>query len=159
MSLTDEHFRALGRITVDFSTLEFVLAGLLAELIAPDRAIGQILASQLSFSKLVTAVGALFLHRASDGPDTQRLADILKRAAEAEFKRNTAIHSAYLITAGAPTDIVTRVKVKTKREKGLSHDAQDMTPTDLNQIADEINSVVKDLARFIGDISTAQPRS
>ncbi len=152
MAVTEAHLRALGRVTVNFSTLEFTLVALVAGLSAPDNlGVGQILGPQLSFARLVTAVDALFRLRRPGSPDIGRLAALLARASAAEERRNVVVHSAYLVADGTPADIVTRFKLRAKRDKGLSHDAQDTTPADIEQVASELHTVSTDLARFIGE--------
>jgi len=59
MPLTDAHLQALGRITVNFSTLEFTLLAMLSGLVEPeDHGVGQIVGAHFLFARLLTVVSA-----------------------------------------------------------------------------------------------------
>ena len=65
MAISD-YLHPLGQITANFSHLEADLAGLIWSSIGDDKKIGQIVAAQLSFSKLLDTLSSLFRNKCDD---------------------------------------------------------------------------------------------
>jgi hypothetical protein len=77
--------------------LEVAIFFFAMNLISIDMKIGVIIASQLSFSRLCDLFSCFFQETVSDENAHSELNNILKRAAEAEEKRNAILHSAWAV--------------------------------------------------------------
>lgn len=114
-TLSDEHLRELGRVTVSFALLEHHLQLLAWELIH-DFALGPVVTAELGWRSLVALVSSLAHHRELDAIALKTLDDALQQADAAEAKRNTLIHSTWI--GNATSEPAWRFKFTAKRGKG-----------------------------------------
>ncbi len=153
MTLSDDFLRALGRISANFQALEASIAFLTWSLINADQTIGQIITSQVSFNRLCDLLSSLFRYRVKEQALLEKLEEILRKASEAEQRRNTVIHSVWMTddVSGEPF----RLKITSKRKKGLDIHTENIDAAELNKIADFIRNVAEDMLKFIADSNQA----
>ena len=113
----ENHLKAIGDITVSFALLEFQIQNLIGSLIYEHQRIGQIITAELSFKNLRALLISLYLERHGEDEDFNNLRDFMKRAGQAEEKRNQIIHSVW--AAGKDKDHITRFKTTAKEKHGI----------------------------------------
>jgi hypothetical protein len=146
--LSNDFFVALGKVTAEFASLEHslkVLAGLLLH--KTDQELGQIVTAQLSFRSLLDLVGSLALYRVSDDPAHGEIDELLSRAERVEKRRNRVTHSDWGPATVREPDREKRARFKTtaRRAKGLSFELENMSPTDVEDIAIEASALAGDV--------------
>ena len=148
MSRKDRFLAALGLVSTNYQVLEKYVEFFVWTLIGQDQEIGQILTSQMSFRRLCDTLCSLFRHRVQDSEMVEELEGIIKKAAQAEERRNALIHSSWwgLESTDLP---VTRLKITSKRKRGLKHTYESMDPDDLREVALFIKEVVEELQDLI----------
>jgi len=110
-------------MTVSFALLESEIQGLLRALIREHQRLGQIVASQLSFSKLRATVISLYLDRHGEDDDFKTLKQLMNRAGTVEQERNRLTHSIW--GAGNGPDDITQMKITCREKHGYEfHSAQ-----------------------------------
>ena len=107
--ISNAHLLAIGRITVEFATLEYSLSAMVSMFIS-RKYIGRMVAAQLSFKRQVDLIGSIAGLRFT-GENAWLKKDIdnlLIRSLKAEEKRNTVVHSSWLAHVGNPELITAR---------------------------------------------------
>lgn len=155
MPLPDDFVNGLGGVTANFGTLEIYVGFLVTSMISPNQPVGQIIAAELSFQRLLGVADSLARYYLEAGQTNQpafdRLADLLKRAGQAEEKRNTVVHSSWA-TDDANVNAISRIKVTARRSKGLRWQNEAYTAEQVHALADEIRSVATDLSAAMGEL-------
>lgn len=146
----DEHFRAIGRITVSFSFLEAMISLFVWSLIGEDQRLGQVITAKLSFRQLLDLLSSLYRYRADNPELIEELDTLVTEAAQAAQRRNLVAHSFW--AAGDTHETITRVKMTTKRKKGLRLQFGQMSVQDLDEIADFIAEVATRITQFMSRI-------
>lgn len=150
--IDDRILQGLGRITVEFQSLESVFRFLIQIIVDPkDPAIGQIITSQLSFQRLCDISLALFRHRVLDNKLIDELENLVKQAMTVEQKRNTYIHSLWAIRANDEGKFpVGRLKTKLKKRE-LTFDSEEIDPTGdvLNNLGKEMSQIVSNIVKLM----------
>jgi hypothetical protein len=144
----DEHMRAIGVLTVNFACLEEYLSDCISMLIGQGDSVGKTITSELSFKQLIHILGSLYKVKVSDVAKIEKLDDLLKRAFAIEQERNIIIHS-WWNWSREPEQIV-RVKHTAKRV--LKSNSQNMTASDIWDIANEVSHICRDVQLFMGNI-------
>lgn len=145
MPVDEELLKALGRLTVNFSSLETFLQFLTWGALGPDQVKGQLVTSQLSFKRLLGLLESL-AGRYFPTESRESLAELVKRARRIEERRNVLIHSTWADSSG---EITTRFKTTLK---GSSF--EDVKASDVHALADQIREVVADLMKFMDEYGT-----
>src|SRR5260370_42402816 len=101
MPFSDEHLRQIGRITVNFATLDFHLAFAIGALLTQDQDVAQMVAHELSFKQKLALLSSLVQHKlpASAKATSECATDFetyLSRCAQLEEHRNQIAHSVWL---------------------------------------------------------------
>ncbi len=145
---------ALGCVTVSFSMLETYVAVLIWGLISPeDSLVGQMVTAQLSFRKSLDLLDAVFRYKIGDAVKVAKIEGLLKEAQAAEDARNRIVHSMWMFSQ--PCTDLRRVKLATKRGKGLSEQDEEGTPANIMAVAEEIEKTAKGFSSFIMELCTA----
>lgn len=147
MTLDDTFLKALGRISVNFQTLEYMLAYFVWILIGPDIRIGQVITTNLSFNRLCEIMRGIFPFRVQNQILVDELETIIKKALNAEAKQNTVIHSAWL-TSDTSKGKTKRLKITTSKGE-LKYQFDDMDINELNKTADFILEAYDGLASLM----------
>lgn len=153
MGISDDQLKALGRLTAEFSLLEFMIASLVWWL-SGDQASAMILTTHLPFKRLRQAAEALA--RAKMKTNTAALDEIkkiMKRASDHEKDRNRLIHSIWMRLPGvpggpapAPGGPLSRLKMTANRKFEVQLEA--FPADDINRVADKIGQTTRDVVRF-----------
>jgi hypothetical protein len=150
--ISDEHLKQLGRVTVNFQTVELFLVFVLSEVIGTEQVVGQMIASQLPFGRLCTLATALVAHRAGENdPLTKEFASVAEECLRLEQLRNQLMHSVYLVDG--QTAEVTRWKSTLKLSKGFRTSTESLAPTDIGKVADGLKVVSERLGKCIGSLA------
>ena len=148
MTLSDEHCQAIGKISVAFAEIEMWVKFFAWALIGPDQSIGQIVTAEMSLKQLLDLLGSLFHHRCQDKERNDFLKSLIDRINEAGQTRNRTLHSLWIRQSKEPREAI-RLKITSKRKKGLSHSKEVVTPEDLNTLAKEFQTVLSDFSTFM----------
>ena len=146
LPLTDEQLKQIGRITANFSFLEFVLSFCICGLINDDQRVGQIITSQMSFQNLVHLLGSLFKHRGFDAEKITAFDKLLGEAMQIEQRRNEITHSIWATHQDEGKS--SRVKITARFKKGFEMQWEPMGVDELKQIADSITNVAHKIQYF-----------
>lgn len=151
--MIDEYLRAIGRITVNFSYLEHVVAFGIISLVSPDQGIGQIITASMSFQQKTATLDALYRYKLTSASvkepsRAEAMKTLMDRANHGSDERNTFMHSAWTTQEDAP-EIVGRLKITAKIGKGLTHHAPQVSVEQLNGLADELATVGKEIIAFL----------
>ena len=116
MPFGDAHLKALGRITVEFSSLEHLLDAVIGLLIQHEfDEVGEILTAQLSFKRKVDVIDSLTRYRFEDEGLRKRMHGLLGEIIHAEEERNKIVHSWWF--AKTPEGLLSRAKMSARRGK------------------------------------------
>lgn len=148
MAISDEHYRAIGRISVEFGEIEMWVSSFAWALIDQEQSIGQIVTAGMSFSRQLDLLSSLFQHRCHDTTKLNDFNDLTKRLSKLSDKRNTIIHSLWLRQSKDSTE-ATRLKITAKRKPGLSHTKKIVKPQELESIADDFHTALSDFSTFM----------
>jgi hypothetical protein len=143
----------IGELTVNFALVERTLKDGIARLLFPAGDKGwsvvtsSIVTSEMSFRRLVDLFHCLVLHRCSEA-DAERSKALCVRLFQLEERRNAIMHSDWVIDHNAKVTI--RIKV-TAKSKGLRRHEEAMSRENVQEIADNLAVLTKDLDDFISD--------
>src|SRR3989344_6406300 len=131
--MNDDHLKALGRVVVNFNSLEVFLNFLIWILIGPDLKTGKIITSEVSFKGKITLLASLYRIKIKDIKKDSDVNGLIKRLIKAEDERNKVIHSSWVIDE--KNTRITRYKITAKLKRGLKDEFEEMNDTDINKIA------------------------
>ena len=146
---SDENLQEIGRVCVAFSELERNHAILLEILADVPWTTGAIIASQLSFPKMLDVTNALFLHHVPESSLKSEFDKMLKQSGDAEAQRNSIIHSYYFVDDTSPTRELIRTKNTARRGQGLRQQRQIIEPAVLRKLSDDLAAAAEEVAKFI----------
>jgi len=154
MPLSDSFLREIGRVTVNFATLEVYLSLAIGGLIGPDAAIGQIVTSESPFRNKLSLFSSLVRHKIHELPKATEewlpeLENLLTRLRTCEEERNQIAHSVWLLASEEVADEATRFKITSKQRKGLQHATEPVTVVHLKTIADNIRKTSESIMPFL----------
>ncbi len=147
MPISDDHLRALGRVVVNFQSLESYISFWVLRFIGPDQAIGQMVTAQLPFGKLCVLARSLFDHKFGTTRFEVRFTELLDRSLKLEEKRNQLFHSIWLTDDASGG--VSRLKISLRLGKGLTRSSTPVTPQDINGLADDMSKTATALVELI----------
>jgi len=151
--MTDEHLKQLGRLVVNFSSLEIHMAFIVWNMISTDQNIGKAITSNMSFSALNNLFGSLSEIHFKEENLKSDAQTIISKMGELNEKRNQVIHSFWGTNEDNP-EIVTRIKFKPKGIKGLSIQEEQIGAEKIKILADDIKEGSQLLIQFINKISS-----
>ena len=132
--VSDDHLKAIGLITIQFSRLEFTLLKTLGLLIDKDGTTSDIILGPMSFSRQLQLLVNLGTYKRPDLKD--KLKDFAIRARTAEEKRNRIAHSFWGLSDDARR--VVRYKIDASKHATTVMQTQEIAVKDLEEIADFI---------------------
>jgi hypothetical protein len=153
ISLSDEYFKAIGGVSVNFSALELTIHTLIWRFLG-DEQTGQVITAQLSFKRARGLLRVLATRKLGEAhASVAELDDLLKRAAQAEEQRNQIIHSIWAPHVAREPEGV-RVKIVTKKGK-LVFQVESVSPARIGEVAESIGNVALGFAGQLEKISLA----
>ena len=145
----DETFlSALGRVTLEFSQLEWFLKASIAILLEKDMEVCHAATAQASFQQLLNIFASLFRLGVDEPKLIEKLGEVLKEIVEAAQKRNRIIHSTWFGVADND-ELGHFIRVTAKRSRGLSHEERETEPGELTEIADSIKTSAGSLSVLV----------
>ena len=148
--LSDSQLLGLGRITGAFSSLEGVVAGGIQMAISSEQDIGRMVAAQLSFTRATGLLYAILKDRLGEGAKLDELGRCLSAASQAEQRRNQIVHSEWW-PDGSGEGL--RMKSGVKSGKGFVSQVEELSPDDIEKVAEEIWSARLKLAEFLSGLA------
>lgn len=142
----DEHLKHIGDITVSFALLENCLQALAQSLLGAGQRLGQIVTAEVSFKALRALTVSLYLQRNGEDEHLTQFRELIRRAADAEDKRNQITHS--LWAAGENAHSITRIKTTAKERHGIRFHFENVTADQLAAFAREIKVLANDIQKF-----------
>lgn len=148
MAVSDELALEIGRISVAFVDVEAWASFFIWSLIGPDQHVGQIVTSEVSFSRQLDMLVSLFQHRCDDSAKVERLRQLVARLSETEQQRNTFLHSLWTHQSPDLSEAL-RLKITAKRKKGLSHAKETVSATQLQNVTKSFQLILGDFSTFV----------
>jgi hypothetical protein len=146
MPLDDNQLRAIGRISIRFNELEFLVNLFVWALVNSDLDIGRLAFADEPFTRMLNRVKILSEQAFRDNRELRnRIQQWTRQASDVQWRRNEVLHALWL--KDEPTDkmVALRLTGKEPREAGTR-------ANQLDQLADYIDSVrreASDLLHFI----------
>lgn len=152
-----QQYECLGRLTVNFSLLEFYLHFLFFMVSGRNSHLTKVMTSQLSFQRIVACIKSLYPNIVTDQAKQVHLFAVLSKALNMEGNRNKHIHSIWLPDdVNNPTELAVRYKHTIHRKKGLQSQIEQVDHTLVNQLSEDllkcsfdIEAIVLDLYEFL----------
>lgn len=157
--LPNKHLKVIGLITVNFALLEYSISIGVWKLLGAEQHqdFGKVITSELSFTNLVALFSSLFNYLFEDKSSKYEIKSLLKKAMEAQTKRNNIIHSIYI--GNKKKCKVIRVKTTAKLHKGLIYKLDSLTVKELNEDAEFIAEVSANIQQFVARINLTTVRN
>jgi hypothetical protein len=143
--ISDKSLMEIGRVTVQYSRLEFMICNNIWRLLNVDDNRGRAVTSGLQFNILLTMFGGL-CHSVFKSGVIIVLADkCVKLAEDVSARRNQLIHSTLLPDGQGNFGAF---KYRSKGLKGVTKDFKALSDDDLKKLADDIHKAVVEFAKF-----------
>lgn len=144
-----EHLQAIGKVAVYHTYLQYELATGLEALLGVSSEHAELLASELSFRKLLAVLSEAAHGSISDERLLSELVELLKRAGDAEETRNRCVHSVWAVSLDLLfSDSVLRQKPKASRRGPLSVQTEVVDVQTIQSTAEELKILLDDCAHF-----------
>lgn len=145
--MTNEHFAAIGRITVEYSHVEWIVSAFIWKLVAGDQRIGQTITSSLNFTGRVVVLRALFgmLPPYGIAADLDGLEKALKQAESASTKRNAVVHALLWL----PTENGDLAHANLKPRKAAEWTQAPASVQDLTAVAEQLKEAYEAVSNFM----------
>jgi hypothetical protein len=140
----------IGDMTVSFAMLELNIQILLFSLLCEHQRIGQIIAAQLPFAKLLPTIMGLYIERHGEDDDFLKLKKLLMEASKIEQERNKITHSFWGV--GRTPDEITRSKRSRHVERGLNFQFEDYNEAKFVKFNTHIKKLSIDFLDFYIDL-------
>lgn len=114
----DNLTNSIGKVCLNFSTVELLLSAFVTRFISDDPKIGAILTSEMSYQNNLKAFASLVKYKITDGMLQDDFRLIIKKLHEIEQKRNEILHSVYALKDSTSEQIF-RIKITSKQSRGL----------------------------------------
>jgi len=149
-TLPDGHLKLIGRIVVDFASLEGAVALTIWSMIHLDSSRGHIVTAELSFKNMLALASSLFLHQSKDTVAIDGMKALIKRTIQVEEKRNLLVHSSWGMQVRRDgRQAVIRMKTTAKLSKGFKRQREELTVEYLECVIDEVIESIKGWSDFL----------
>lgn len=163
MGISDNFTHAVGRVTMNFGTLEFYLAFAISMHIDGDQGISMMLVNELSFRKRCEVLLSVFSGRVADrGSEDastliKEMSMIVGAAKTQEAERNRIVHSAWGTALEDDPDVAQRFKLGTKSLLGKSFEPEKVSAAGINALADQIGLTASRLISLLERVYPGHP--
>ena len=138
----NEHQRAIGQITINFTLLELVVERYISDLIDPlSYGAGELITAEMAFYRKQKLLSCLFKHKHKDDSEFDKL---MKKVDSARRKRNSIAHSIWQISDSAEALLMIEKKMKNNK---IKKEKTRITVRKLDNIADFIGGVAVNLSK------------
>jgi hypothetical protein len=149
-TLPDEFLKNIGRLVVDFASLESSIAIAIWNLLDADGSTGQIITSEMSFKNMLALFSSLLIHKTNDPVALEEMKVLLRRTKAVEEKRNLMVHSSWGMRVWTDgREAIVRLKTTAKISKGLKRQDEELTVEHVEQMIDEIVEANKAWTDFL----------
>jgi len=149
----DELSAVIGRITMNFQSLENELKERIIQMLEMDQTKGHIVVSELSFKNLINLFSSLYHNLKGEyhfnglpNFEEEYFKELLKALNKCEERRNQILHST--IIENWQTKEITRKKVTSKAKHGLKVSEETIDIPYLFNVADYIISMTMEVEQF-----------
>lgn len=147
MPLTNDQLRAIGRISVAYNTLEIATHLIASKLLNRDLEIGLRALAGENLARMLDKVRYLSEYVARNDPELlARIKGWADRAGSVRQRRNDVFHSSW--TEDEETGEMVALRLTSREPKTAQ-----TQPTDLDQLAEDIDSVWVEGAKLVGAIT------
>ncbi|MDX2196274.1 MAG: hypothetical protein NW207_07640 [Cytophagales bacterium] len=133
----------LGKLTLNFSTLELTVSAFVSKLISDDSKIGAIITSEMSFQNLLKAFSSLSQYKLNNHIEYTKIFKLINRIKVVEQERNKLVHSAYAISN--IEDRILRIKITAKQYKGLNIINEEINIKNFKNIITKIHEITHEI--------------
>lgn len=148
MTISNEHYQAIGKISVAFGQLESNVSFFIWQLIGAEQHVGQMVTAKMSFSRQVDLLSSLFRHRCDDSAKRDEFKRWIVQLSKLEEQRNAILHSLWDRQSKDARE-ATRFKITLNRKQGLSHSKEVIKPEQLEEIANDFQKTFSEFFTFI----------
>jgi hypothetical protein len=148
IQLGDDYLRAIGRITVNVSQLEAYVSFSIWNLLGTDQRLARACIARTSFQNQLHLLASLARERMTQ-QEVKQVDEFIKKASDAELKRNDITHSTWGMGIGTETGTVSRSR-ETISRRGFSYRLQRLTARDLDKVADLIEEASESGSKMLG---------
>jgi hypothetical protein len=153
--VTDDHLMAIGRISVNFANLEFVMKLCVNQLLGAGQDEGLMVTAQLGFRQLTTVLHQLYRRKnLDDGIRLAKIEALVGRIDAAMEARDRIIHSSWLV---AEDGEAIGVKFPRTRPKWFSPTISKMRPSDLEDVAKTIKGLADEVGALLIEVCDGAP--
>ena len=143
--------KAIGRVTIYFSSLENTISRLIALLIGEQGTeIGVAITSELPFKQLVGMLQNIFRYKSNNADKITKLDKLLKSAFAISNERNKLIHSVWAMIPNRDDEYI-RFKNNAKYKKnsnGIQRQSELLNPLEIYKLADKIHQIEGEIYQF-----------
>ncbi len=143
--------KAIGRVTLNFCSLEDRIASLIAFLLNEHNTeVGIAITAELPFRQSLGLLQNIFKHKGGDQKEFKKLNRVLRRAEKIADKRNTIIHSFWIPIPSLDEQYIRkkdRARYK-KNSKGIQKQSEIIKVEEILKIADEILNIAGEIYQF-----------
>jgi hypothetical protein len=141
----DKLYKSIGELVIKFQELELLVNFLLLELMNQDFDTGLCLTSEMSFSRIVTALVAVAAVRLKDPALVEEVRTCAGYLNQCEGERNKIVHSLYFSYNGA----LSRAKITAKRREGLRKMFYETSHDEIEREVERIKEANKHLMKVV----------
>ncbi len=146
--IPDEHLVALGRITYEYASLDHALKSCVGAMLTTDGGVNDIVCASTPFRALLDLAWSLATYRYGESQLATDLKAAIREAQRAATKRNTIVHSMWLVNPRPADNFSVRhgyLSINARREKGLQYDGKSVEPDELIAIAEGLGEAARTL--------------
>lgn len=154
--LGDDYYRAVGRIAIEFSVLEFYIKVWVTVLLGAGPDAGMLASAFIDFRNLSAMLDALYNRKFwNDQARLEKFAGILSRVDKVAQERNLVIHSAWFSSESGRHAL--GIKYPRGRVRWFEPSISEKTPSEMNSVAEEIINLAHEIGDQIVDTSESKP--
>lgn len=147
IKLTDNHLKSIGRVSVNWSLLEFYLGKAIGEMLGPDPKIGRIVTTRLTAANMMEIFRHLATFKDHEGKLSDELNTILAAIRAAQSQRRLIIHGVWAADDdGSPLVL----GYYGKDDQRVLADAVKMSVEDIENIAASVSTVTESFITWWG---------
>jgi hypothetical protein len=155
LSLTDEHYKAIGKISVEMADIEFCIRNTLSTLMSDNYNFNFMITVDMYFLKLLDLLKRTVKYKINDQVLLDKFRIFVINIEKYEIERNRFIHSIWFYNTDIKQLIRTRYSKSNKEFIGIDTEIVDTTtPHKLNELADNIKVESDNLFRLSIEMRT-----
>lgn len=153
-SLPDNTLRAIGRVTVRWSAIEFTMQAVAWHLLDVDRIKGLAVTAHLTLPRLTDLVLTLIDHVYGHGEKWERASALLRRVGAAGIERNNIVHAVWIGRGLNGLAEAMTHKARGKLQRGHIF----LSAKEIDAVADRILRLERELVLFLHELNLDEAR-